>query len=638
MADDLTPIKIHTITQPNWVHYNNYDLSGNKVGEGNMTGMYAEEYLNETGAIDEFYGGELESSVVIASRPKSKIDAVDINGQVVSGEVEKLTPPKTKLTGAPEITSLNEDGLSVDGIKYKGTEFIKPNKEINQGKNKDGVNNTPLVFFPFYSVENYSADINNWRKQINPFGVKGCFYFKIFFNFDTNYGLLGGTTKGVDHINTALKYLSDIEDLPMYISERLRDRREALEKFITSLKNISIHTPWFFKEVTNLNNINNVPIEGEDFSDQFINIICSEESVDMRLGTLFDLYKFATYNTIRNKEIIPANLRKFEMSILFMHVPLRNYQTSFKGSTSTQGESTKSFSSKGLNFNDNNTENIISAKMLTFQNCEFDVKSMNELPDAISNESSFDMGKNTIKIKYSKVYETRLNEFEKLGFNQEGFVIKTDGNEVTSERLTAISNDIQKVFNNHTKKIIEADINQNLFAPTEALEDELLTRRKDKANPKLRTNTKAFNKKLDELKGPKFKQDNLYGNFTNVRSQYYVTKLKRGKEGTIRNGNIYHYDFERTGGMTNRVNTKYLDKKLDNIKNGTLPGTIGHGTNSIIDYKLAEKNEFQLEWGANALNYSNNMYAVEGNPGTATTFFGKLAESSWQRIKSAFGY
>ena len=41
----------------------------------------------------------------------------------------------------------------------------------------------PFVFFPHYKISDYSNDIINWRKQVNPYGSKGFFFFKIFFNF-----------------------------------------------------------------------------------------------------------------------------------------------------------------------------------------------------------------------------------------------------------------------------------------------------------------------------------------------------------------------------------------------------------------------------------------------------------------------
>jgi len=522
-------------------------------------------------------GGILDAAVVTAKRNPS----FNITASAEYHREEKLAPAKSSNnTINPDLNELNYDGYDTNAahghyyspldINRSGTGFI------------DGDINS-LVFFPRYLVSDYSKDISNWRKQINPYGSKGFFYFKIYFNFHTNYGLLGGgvNNSGIADINTAYQYLTNIEDINLYKSEKIKDRKLALEKFITGLKNVSIQTPWFFKEVANLNNINPITINDGDFENQSVNIICSEESVDMRLGTLFDLYKFACFNSIRNKEIIPANLRKFEMSILFMHVPLRLHQTEILNNKGEVQEYKKvKLNEKEIDFSQG-VDNILSVKMLTFQNCEFDLKSMNEIPDSISNEAPFDLGKNTIKINYSRVYEHRINEWEKFGFGQDGFIfdLASDPNtdmEVSEARLDYLADKINAEMNVAKVHNDEKDIYQN-----------------------------------------------LYGNFTNVHSIYQKKKRRVLKDGSITSGNIYNYDYERTGKGSKRINTRYLNEKL----NG------GHPT-----HRDAVPNTFKLSWDANALNYNNNMFNVEGNPGTAHTFVGKLAESTWQRIKSGFGF
>ena len=566
------------------------------------------------GEVDKSKSSTKGKSNVVTGNSSSKVST----GGAVLTNTEQVDIKKFNDNKFDEI-SHKEGTVSVDGVSFNGKQII-PDEQLQPSSLKDGNEYSSLIFFPIYKISDYTRDIHNWRKQINPFGIKGCFYFKIFFNFDSNYGLLGGTNTNIASVNTARQYLHNIYNLPTYKSENLKERYRALDKFINSLKNISINTPWFFREVSNLDTIMDMPLDGEDFGEHYINIGCSEESVDMRLGTLFSLYKFACYNSIRNKEIIPANLRKFEMSILFMHVPLKKYHTAWKGL-----KNNKEYKEKELNFNNvKDSEAIMSVKMLTFQNCEFDVTSMTELQGDASNEAAFDLGKSLIKIKYGRVYEHRLNEFEDIGFGQDGFIYPTNKFASASvNRLDAIAEDIKVRLDSHTRKLNEADISENIY-------HEFINRRADIIAPGKRVNTDYFNKKIDKLKGPTFNGDNIYGNFTQVRSQYYLTKLKRGKEGTIQRGNIYGYDLGRTGLGQQRRNTKYLNKKLDNIK---------HGSNGeSVPITLGEANSFTLDWGANALNYNNNMLNVEGNPGKAKTFFGKLAESTWQRAKSAFGY
>lgn len=544
----------------------------------------------ETDDVMEVNGGELAPSIITATATISPINVpVGLTGNIAMQQPEGIKDNRNKnQNNFQNINELNYDGYNTNAQrKLKSPLDQKLSGEHRAGDIIDGdINN--LVFFPRYQVSNYSNDILNWRKQVNPYGTKGFFYFKVYFNFHTNYGLLGGTPGDpgkIFDVNTAYQYLNNIENINLYKSDKIGDRKRALIKFVNGLKNVSIQTPWFFKEVANLNNINPITIGDGDFENQSINLICSEESVDMRLGTLFDLYKFACFNSIRNKEIIPANLRKFEMSILFMHVPLRKHQTEIlndKGETqvykNTQTDPGYEFVEKKLDFSDG-IDNLLSVKMLTFQNCEFDVQSMNELPDSVSNEVPFDLGKNSIKINYSRVYEHRINEWEKIGFGQDGFIfdIELDKSDLklTEARVDYLADKINALMNVPKVHADEKDIYQN-----------------------------------------------LYGNFTNVHSIYQKKKRKVLKDGSITSGNIYNFDYERTGKGPLRKNTPYLNKKLDG----------GHPTE-----RDAVPNTFRLSWDANALNYNNNMFDIEGNPGKSHTFVGKLAEGTWQRIKSGFG-
>ena len=523
-----------------------------------------------------------------------------------------------------EGNELNAERIQTEYYKEKEEEVYQPVSNVDNDSALQ-----PFVFFPHYKISDYSNDIINWRKQINPYGSKGFFFFKIFFNFRTNYGLLGGilndSNESLSNTNTAYGYLRQIANLSMYKSENLGDRLKALQKFVNGLYVVSEKTPWFFKEVNNINNINDMPMIEEDFNNQSIDIICSEESVDMRLGTLFNLYKFACYNSLRNKEIIPANLRRFEMSILFMHVPLRIHQARWKDLDKTV------IPEKELNFNKDVTQ-IMSVKMLTFQNCEFDVKSMNDVAEQTSNEIAFDLGKSTIKINYTRVFEHRINEWERFGFGQDGFIFDmSEDDRPDGDRLNKIASAIEQkyyaprqVYNYDPNKIRNREgipVGTDNYFGRNVSSPESLT---------LRHNTTYYNKKLQDLRNIKFNSDNLYGNFTKVRSIYYLNKLKAGKEGTIDHGNIYGADYGRTGIGQYRRNSDYLDEKLNRMKYG--------GDESNVPYSYATPNTFTLKWSADAINNSNNMYAVDGIPTTKHTWLGKLLEGTWQRIKGIYRF
>lgn len=543
----------------------------------------------------------------------------------------------------------DKNSIEIDGLK------LNASRRVNDYSNSklDNPYDSQFIFYPNYSINNYIEDRSNWKKQITSIsGEMGFFYFKIFFNFQTSYGLLGGVINHDEEINTAHKYLSSIENLKMYKSLKISDRKLSLEKFVKTLAFISTSAPWFFKEVTGINNIKGAYTS--DFNkDKEIEIKCSEEAIDMRLGTLFDLYKYASFDNINCKEILPANLRKFEMSILFFNVPLKLYQRSIKNNVTGD-----KVDGKQLNFNDD-VSNIMSFKMYTFQNCEFDPDSLNEIQDGINNGESFKLGTNTIKIKYDRVYEHRMNEWEQYLFGSTGFIYskKDDINKSTNDkndlRIKMLSN-----LDEQPRGYAQLEIESEKFAD-------------------------LFIRQLS----PKFTLGNIYGTFTNTHSQYFNKKLDNISDGTIEGGNIYNYSLGRDGIDSNRNNTPYLDKKLERIKNGTISGNIydynlgreGEDVNrhntKYLDTKLnnlktneikedlniknlGSKNEykelepaselsieqygtpdsFKLSWDSQAIQNSNNMYEVDGIQSTQKTWLGRLAESTWKRTKNEFGF
>ena len=170
--------------------------------------------INNNSVDASIEGGMLDAAVVTAERNSS----FNITASAEYHREEKLAPTKSSNnTINPDLNELNYDGYDTNAAHGK---YYSP-LDINRSGTGfiDGDINS-LVFFPRYLVSDYSKDISNWRKQINPYGSKGFFYFKIYFNFHTNYGLLGGgvNNSGIADINTAYQYLTNIEDINLYKS------------------------------------------------------------------------------------------------------------------------------------------------------------------------------------------------------------------------------------------------------------------------------------------------------------------------------------------------------------------------------------------------------------------------------------
>ena len=270
---------------------------------------------------------------------------------------------------------------------------------------------------PDWSYADFINERAIFQKSLqNPLGEQGWFYFKIFFNFDTQYGLFGGLLNDPDPMmatNSAYKYLRACEALGKYY--KTNDRQVALMKFAKILSYISTYAPWFFKGIKNLNQAN-IPVINDFTKEKSIEIECSNDAIDMRLNTLMDLYKFACYDEIDQKEIVPDNLRKFDMTVMVFHAPIKYFHTSFR----TKGG--HKYDYKGTSVNNNTGfSDTMSFKMFTFINCEIDKESLgNMIPGSMNNEKPFNIGGGSIKIFYDRVYTHTMNEFMHIMFGNDG--------------------------------------------------------------------------------------------------------------------------------------------------------------------------------------------------------------------------
>lgn len=328
------------------------------------------------------------------------------------------SPVVSQITPRPAQVELPSQTMSP--LPPMQTEEVASTVSVNDNRRDSNDSDGNLSFYlPKYDYSDYINTLSSWQKQIRDInGEIGWFYFKLFFKFDTAYGLFGGIDTEVKSVNCALDYLNNISNYTFqYASCKIQDRMEALYKFTNILKHISLDVPWYFKGVSGLASLK-YPYTSEFQKERSIGIECSEEAIDMRIGTLIDLYKFACFDTINSREIIPANLRKFDMSLILMHVPLKYHH---EPTIYHSGTTTLINKGKSLNLNNSFSE-LASFKMFTFQNCEIDLDGMGELyGDLINNESPFQMGKNKIKIKYDRVFEHRMNEWNEFLLGDDGF-------------------------------------------------------------------------------------------------------------------------------------------------------------------------------------------------------------------------
>ena len=337
-----------------------------------------------------------------------------------------------------------EEKRQINTLDYKGP--LKANKIVLSDDNqfeydgsgiiasRDANTDQTLLDVPAWGYKDFINERVSFQKGLDSIATQPAWlYFKLFFKFDSSYGLLGGIMKSSDGSkfaanNTAIQYLTR----NWYkLNDNMGARRKSLVKFVRSLSYISSYAPWFFKSVKDVNNALNMNLDNLT-AEKSIEIECSEEATDLRLLTLMDFYKYAAYDAINQKEILPENLRKFDLDIVVFQSPIRYLQTSTRD---LKGRKTVY-----KNLNAANMTDRMSFKLFSFQGCEIDYSTLNTmLPQTFSNQSPFQSSP-TFKIKYDRVYQHNQNEFAKVLFGDSGFLWSQ--NEATiPETINAESDD-----------------------------------------------------------------------------------------------------------------------------------------------------------------------------------------------------
>lgn len=240
--------------------------------------------------------------------------------------------------------------------------------------------------------------------QFNLTDTPGHKYFKVFFYFDngdidgltnssengSSGGLLSPTwTKNIEEsqyyqYNSAWTYLKmNYED----------ERAELLENFVNLLSNISSESPWYFTEFGGLD----AALERKQTVDtnfsipeerKKISIKCLPDAYDDRIGTLLDLYRSIVWSWVNKREVLPSNLRKFDMGIMIFDNSIKDW-----GKVKKDEVPYKS-----------------SYKYVEFHNCEIDYNSSKGAYATLDDKVGF-QPEYTIEINYDDCYESRFNEF-----------------------------------------------------------------------------------------------------------------------------------------------------------------------------------------------------------------------------------
>ena len=187
------------------------------------------------------------------------------------------------------------------------------------------------------------------------------------------------------------------------------ERAEKLERFVTLLSDISSKSPWYFSSVSGVQEALERKFTEDGKLDMTerkkITISCLPDAFDNRIGTLLELYRDVTWSWTHKKEIIPANLRKFDMAIYIFETPEHNWHNNFEIIGSKNPSKFK-----------------VGYKMIEFHDCEFNYNSVKTAWSTLDNQTGI-QPTYQIDISYNDCYEVSYND---IMMRTIGDVILTD--------------------------------------------------------------------------------------------------------------------------------------------------------------------------------------------------------------------
>ena len=322
----------------------------------------------------------------------------------------------------------------------------------------------------FLSYKYILDDIKNFKKaggavengtnndlSFNIYDMPSHKYFKILFYFgstpemfsaDSASGLLAPTWEYFNKSNNKIDYYNYNSAWAYLKMNNEEERAEKLEQFVTLLSDISSYSPWYFSSVGGISEAleRKVTEDGklEMNEAKKLTITCLPDSFDNRISTLLELYRDITWSWVHKREIIPANLKKFDMAIYIFESAINNMHKD------TDVVATEN----GYN---------VSYKMIEFHDCEFNYNSIKSGWSELNNETGFSP-KYTIDISYNDCYEISYNEFM---MRKIGDVILSDllNNAQESQYISEAQNDNKQaeteLLSRTWSKFNDIDTNEN---------------------------------------------------------------------------------------------------------------------------------------------------------------------------------
>lgn len=367
---------------------------------------------------------------------------------------------------------------NIEPPKLDVSHFPPPTTPL-EGAEEKTTNASPYDAFSYVSL---IQDLNRFRATAfnveNMFDMPGQVFFRVLFHFNNDSDVMIGApgVRGADIAGSAnnsyngligpswLQFgdiaVSDIQSrarqslgllwahstaFNYFIVNNDLQRAANTKKFVELLSSISANSPWYFQNIKGLDTAIERQVANGDFmfkdERDKITIECLDDSYDQRIGTLLDLYRSIVWSWETKRIMLPANLRKFDMTIIAFQMPIEGMHIARRrqftktnrilpkqrsqrypmsdvevrgDKLSNCGLSELAIAKDGLTViydgNPGNSAPVASYKAWEFHGCEIDYNSSKSGWSDLSNIEGT-VPKFNIDIFFDDMFEIRFNEF-----------------------------------------------------------------------------------------------------------------------------------------------------------------------------------------------------------------------------------
>jgi hypothetical protein len=304
-------------------------------------------------------------------------------------------------------------------------------------------------------------------------------------------------------------------------------RADLLARFKKLLRKINTELPWFWQSISGLEETRKYgkmedPWWGAETPKLEIECL---ENVELTSFALIDLYKRAAYDFNRWVEVIPKNLRHFEMTVYVTEVRAFQQKTSdaFKDSRGNHGRIGDSQSTVNSDVSVNIDMSVDAKPIIVtkLSHCEFDIESTGDLFTDLSKNPELATSK--IGIFWHNVEQVNQVYGQNLNANQENtLVLEKEPNNIEPNNPFDPSNDTRR---------IGRDVNTDTINPL----DKLKKRAKERVEGAVENVTNIF----DGLPGSNGSLGNAHGAFLSGQLGQLANSITEAATARLFLGNVY---------------------------------------------------------------------------------------------------